>query len=105
MTTPADSTGPNGADLGAQHVSAEERNVADQRDLAPHERDLPGNLGEPVRAHGSSDAGSPAAAAGTVPDPQNDKTRTDNPYPASTWERPATGVHRPAAPEGEVAPN
>ena len=60
-------------------------------------------LDEPVRSHGASDAGSPAASAGTVPDGMNESTQTDNPYPATTWERPVTGVHRPAAPEGEVA--
>ncbi|MDQ1702809.1 MAG: hypothetical protein QOF57_2061 [Frankiaceae bacterium] len=60
-------------------------------------------LDEPVRRHGESDPGSPAAAAGTVPDAMNEHTVTDNPYPASTWERPVTGVHRPSAPEGEVA--
>ena len=59
---------------------------------------------EPSRQHGESDAGSSAAAAGTVPDVVNESTQTDNPYPASTWERPVTGVHRPAAPEGEVSP-
>ena len=66
----------------------------------PHHSDAD----QPSRQHGESDAGSSAAAAGTVPDVVNESTQTDNPYPASTWERPVTGVHRPAAPEGEVSP-
>lgn len=60
-------------------------------------------LDEPVRRHGSSDAGSSGAAAGTVPAVAVEQTQTENPYPAETWKRPVTGVHRPSAPEGEVA--
>jgi hypothetical protein len=58
----------------------------------------------PVRSHGESDAGSPAAASGEIParsveqlQDDADRLRTD--------ERPVTGVHRPAAPSGEVSPH
>jgi hypothetical protein len=59
-------------------------------------------MDEPARRHGESDPGSSGAAAGSVPAAAAEQTQTDNPYPAETWKRPVTGVHRPAAPDGEV---
>ncbi|MCU1678891.1 MAG: hypothetical protein JWM93_3649 [Frankiales bacterium] len=183
MTTPYDSSTSSGdKGTGSEHLSPEERRVAQHRDLSPQERQTredyvgsgndarssapraegepaddgtdigdrtePGDggqrtsahrpaagipegadpaqrpmegtseefpvaegvrtdvqLDEPVRRHGESDPGSPGASAGTVPDAMSEANLTDNPYPASTWERPVTGVHRASAPEGEVAPD
>jgi hypothetical protein len=175
MSTPYDPS-----DAGTDGLSAEERRVADQRDLSPQERQAsedfvgsgndgrssapraagepaddrtdigdraePGDAGmrtgahrpaagipegadpaqrplegtseefpvaegvrtsvemdEPARRHGDSDPGSSGAAAGSVPAVAAEQTQTDNPYPAETWKRPVTGVHRPSAPDGEVA--
>ena len=58
------------------------------------------------RRHGSSDAGSSAAAAGEVPVPAVEHSHDDaaGDSDSATHDRPVTGVHRPSAPNGEVAP-
>ncbi|MDX6255902.1 MAG: hypothetical protein QOJ11_2236 [Frankiales bacterium] len=61
---------------------------------------------EPRRHRGGSSAGSSAAAAGEVPVPPVEKTQDDaaGGTDSATHDRPVTGVHRPSAPSGEVAP-
>lgn len=58
----------------------------------------------PERNTGASGPGSSAAAQGEHPAPAVEQTQTGSAEPKPTDERPVTGVHRPAAPSGEVAP-
>jgi hypothetical protein len=60
----------------------------------------------PERRQGANDATSSGAAAGEVPVPQVEQAQHDAAARsgAPTDERPVTGVHRPAAPSGEVSP-
>jgi hypothetical protein len=60
----------------------------------------------PERRQGADDASSSGAAAGEVPVPQVEQAHHDAAAQAGarTDERPVTGVHRPAAPSGEVSP-
>jgi hypothetical protein len=61
---------------------------------------------EPQRHRAASSPGSSAAAAGEVPVVPAEKAQDDaaGGTDAATHERPVTGVHRPSAPSGEVAP-
>ena len=58
----------------------------------------------PERNTGESGPGSSAAAQGEHPAPAVEQTQTGSAEPRPTDERPITGVHRTAAPNGEVAP-
>ncbi len=59
------------------------------------------------RKQGSSDAGSPAAAAGERPVPDVEQSVDDaaGSTHSASHDRAVTGVHRPSAPSGEVSPS
>src|SRR5436853_19412 len=63
-----------------------------------------GTAAVPDRGGEPSTPLSPAAAKGEHPAPAVEQTQTGAPAASPTEERPVTGVHRAAAPSGEVAP-
>ncbi|MDX6227693.1 MAG: hypothetical protein QOI76_1083 [Frankiales bacterium] len=79
---------------------------ADREDTAARSAQSVGPVHAEPRHRGGSSAGSSAAAAGEVPVPPVEKTQDDaaGETDSATHDRPVTGVHRPSAPSGEVAP-